>query len=283
MGMTLNSVFGDWKTDGIFKYLSFKNVPWKSTVDYELLDLDFHSEYGNKIITNTVFNLLDDDSETLTSQQKQKLADLCFLKYSHKWDGWWHSLELESTFKPLANTDWKETITTETSRDVEGENRLGARTQTFVKGSQTDNQTIGEQTTTESERTNKVGAQTNTQEDKVSAFNSSTYQPDKSTTDNAGERIDTIGGGSVSNSSRSDSQTEGERTDTNNQAAATDATHSSEYAKTTVTTERAGNIGVTTSGQLLTDYRTAVDFEFFEKVYTDLCNTLVLEVFESSI
>lgn len=280
MRLTLNSVFTNWKEDGIFKYLDNLNVPWKGVVDYKLLDLDFHSQHGQKIISTTVYNSITTNTG-LTQQERQSLADLCFLKYNHKWEGWWNSLELETTFKPLANTDWKETITTETSRDVEGENRLGARTQTFVKGSQTDNQTIGEQTTTESERTNTVGAQTNTQENKVSAFNSSTYQPDKSSTDNTGARTDTIGGGSVSNSSRSDSQTEGERTDTNNQAAATDASHSSEYEKTTVTTERAGNIGVTTSGQLLSDYRTAVDFGFFEKVYADLCNTLVIDIFET--
>ena len=280
MRLTLNSVFTNWKEDGIFKYLDNLNVPWKGVIDYKLLDLDFHSQHGQKIISTTVYNSITTNTG-LTPQERQNLADLCFLKYNHKWEGWWNSLELESSFKPLANTDWKETVTTETSRDVEGQNRLGARTQTFVKGSQTDNQTIGDQTTTESARTNKVGAQTNTQENKVSAFNSSTYQPDKTTTDNTGERTDTLGGGSVSNSSRSDSQTEGERTDTNNQAAATDESHSSEYAKTTITTEKSGNIGVTTSGQLLEDYRTAVDFEFFEKVYTDLCLTLVIEVFES--
>lgn len=280
MRLTLNSVFTNWKEEGIFKYLDNLNVPWKGVVDYKLLDLDFHSENGQKIISTTVYNSITTNTG-LTPQERQNLANLCFLKYNHKWEGWWNSLELETTFKPLANTDWKETITTETSRDVEGQNRLGARSQTYIKGSQTDNQTVGEQTTTESERTNTVGAQTNTQEDKVSAFNSSTYQPDKSTTDNTGARTDTIGGGSVNNSSRSDSQTEGERTDTNNQAAATDETHSSEYAKTTVTTEKVGNIGVTTSGRLLDDYRTAVDFEFFEKVYTDLCNTLVIDIFET--
>lgn len=277
MKMTLNTLFDYVNNDGIFTYLNENNVPWKNVIDADLLDLDYHSKHGTKIITKTVTSLLTETG--LSNAAKSKLARLIFLKYNIKWTSLWESQDLYDEFNPLDNTDWEETITTTHQGGDSKTQNIGTKTSSFVKGSQTDSITIGEQTTEEGAQTNTIGNQSNTSQSNRSALNSNNYSPVTQEVDSIGNRSDTIGAKQTTVGDRSDSSTEGQRTDTTTDSAQINTETNTDQYTDTVTTSRHGNIGVTTSGALIRDFRDVVDWTIFETIYNDINNVLVLEIY----
>lgn len=71
------------------------------------------------------------------------------------------------------------------------------------------------------------------------------------------------------------SHSEDEYTDKSTQSAATDTHTANEYVNTI---ERAGNIGVTTSAQLINEQRGVVDWSFWEILYNDIIDEICLSV-----
>ena len=74
MRLTLNKLFKFTDNDGIFTYLNTYDVPWKNDVDVDILDLDYHTKFGTRIIGKPVQVFLTEDG--LSTQNKQKLAKL---------------------------------------------------------------------------------------------------------------------------------------------------------------------------------------------------------------
>ena len=291
MKLTLNSLFNYIDEDGIFSYLNSYSVPWKNTVDVDILNLDYHTKMGSRVISKTVIPLVDEDG--LSTAHKQKLAKLIYNKNKVKWDELWSSLSLYDRFDPLNNTDWSETERFEhVGQDSKTQN-LGAKTNSYTKGQQANTSQTGAQTFTEGSHTDTIGSQSNTtgthtdtHEDKKSAYNSSSYQPNDKTEDvygqiseTLGQRQDSYGSKENSQSARSDSFTEGQRIDSSTEGAQQNTESGSNSYIDVHTIERAGNIGVTTSGQLIDDFRRVVDWQFFDHVYDDINEILVLSIY----
>lgn len=260
--IVLNDVFKDWLTHGIISHLTLNfNVPWKNTVDGSILDLEYHgNRSGNKIISPLVEKLITKDGISLSNETK--LCGLIYTKNITRWNELWKSLELYSEFNPLDNVN---EITDHTVT------KTGTDSNVFNKGTETDTLTssnttnIGSQTST-----NNIGEQTVTQESDIAGFNSS-YQDANKTTTNNGSHTDTSNISERSDSSSDTSSTvSGERED-----------NSTTTYNTTETTSirRHGNIGVTTSGQLIDDFRRVVDWQFFDTVFNDIDKIVVISTY----
>lgn len=295
MKLTLNSLFKFKENDGIFTYLNNYDVPWKSDIDVDILDLDYHTKHGTKIIGKAVQTFLTEDG--LSTQNKNKLSKLIYYKNKVKWEKLYSSLALYDEFDPLNNTDWKETERLE-HRGTNGKTyNIGQKSTTFNKGQQVNNSNkgaqinnnnIGSQTFTEGAQSNTTGAQSNSVEGQVSAENVSSYSNKDKSIESLGARTDSIGEKINTNSTRSDSMTEGARQDsytdgarqdTNIEGAQTNSESGNDSFTDIHTIERAGNIGVTTSGQLIDDFRRVVNWQFFDEVYKDINDVLVLSVY----
>ena len=276
MKMTLNTLF-DFNTKGIFGYLDAYDVPWKLAVPSNLLDLDYHTTHGDKVISKTVSALLEPSG--LSDENKQKLAHLIYAKNSVKWNKLWDTLGLYDKFNVLDNTDWEETITHEhEGLDIRDLN-YGKQKQTFNKGEQNNEVNQGQQSLTQGAQTNKTGAQINSVENKTSAFNSNSYQPDNSQNQNLGQREDSVGQRVDTVGAKIDTSKDGARQDVRENDAYADKDTLDTFFKDTLSTKRHGNIGVTTSGQLIDDFRKLVDWTIFDTVFEDINAILVLDFF----
>lgn len=295
MKLTLNKLFNFTDNDGIFTYLNTYNVPWKNDIDVDILDLDYHTKHGTKVIGKAVKTFLTNDG--LSTTNKQKLAKLIYYKNKVKWEELYSSLGLYDEFNPLYNTDWSETERIE-HRGTNGKTfNIGQKSTTFSKGqqinnsskgAQTNNNTIGSQTFTEGAQSNTTGAQSNSVEGQVSAENVSSYSNKDKSTESLGARTDSIGEKINTNSTRSDSVTEGARQDsytdgarqdTNIEGAQTNSENGTDNFVDIHTIERAGNIGITSSDQLIAGFRKIVNWQFFDQVYEDINDVLVLSVY----
>ena len=260
--IVLNDVFKDWLTHGIISHLTLNfNVPWKNTVEGSILDLEYHGNHsGTKKISPLVEHLLVDNELPLSNETK--LCGLIYTKNITRWNELWKSLELYSEFNPLDNVnEITDHTVTKTGTDSNVYNK-GTETDTLTSSNTTN---IGSQTST-----NNIGEQIITQESDIAGFNSS-YQDANKTTTNNGSHTDTSNISERSDSSSDTSSTvSGERED-----------NSTTTYNTTETTSirRHGNIGVTTSGQLINDFRNVVDWQFFDTLYQDLDDILVLKIY----
>lgn len=260
--IVLNDVFKDWLTHGIISHLTLNfNVPWKNTVEGSILDLEYHgNRSGNKIISPLVEKLITKDGISLSNETK--LCGLIYTKNITRWNELWKSLELYSEFNPLDNVN---EITDHTVT------KTGTDSNVFNKGTETDTLTASNTTNIGSQTsTNNIGEQTITQESDIAGFNSS-YQDANKTTTNNGSHTDTSNISERSDSSSDTSSTvSGERED-----------NSTTTYNTTETTSirRHGNIGVTTSGQLIDDFRRVVDWQFFDTVFNDIDKIVVISTY----
>lgn len=116
----LADVWGNPTTDGIFSKLQDKSdIPWKNANIPQVLDLTYYYNHsGNKIVSPLIDNMLG-DSDTLTEEQKQTLADLVYGICNENWKRVWDALF--STYNPIWNTDAD--ITETETRDLTGTNK----------------------------------------------------------------------------------------------------------------------------------------------------------------
>lgn len=259
---------------GIFTALNELNVPWKDENVASLLDMEYYTTFGNRQ-TSPLVDYLIGDKKQLSTEDTQKLARIIFNKFSENWNR--IDLAFSKEYNPIWNKDGTETTTVENS----------AKTTTYEKGNQTNRTTKGEQVstngygegqTTESQgatnTTNKYGQDKTTTENETAAFNSSTYQDDTQSTETRAEKTDTIKTDSVTNTTtekaKTDTFTEGQREDTFTDGARTDTTQEGETTQTTTYTF-GGNIGVTTTQELLTaEFDMREKYNFFDIIFRNV-------------
>lgn len=170
---------------------------------------------------------------------------------------------LTAEYNPIWNKDG--TVTESTIHGAQTETRAyGAKTGSTAYGQQQNSTAYGARSTTAN-----IGARSGETTESVSAFNASTYQPASKTNTTQQAATD-----SASELAHTDTETLGAHTDTVNEQAHTDTVGQATYTDTNTRTEQ-GNIGVTTTQQMLTEemkLRTAYDMytiiaEEFKKRY----------------
>lgn len=259
MSNTLNSCFTAPLTSGIFAVLNTKSVPWAGTTTANPLDLVYHGNHsGNKQISPLVDALLD-TSGKLDNTSLGALCDSIVAIYGHSWSKLYTTLSLQ--YNPISNYDMTET------EETEGENETNyTGTDTLTK--------IGTQTT---ERTGTDNHETSQTVDNDATTNNSMYAVNSV----AAVPTDAHTGTTDSETTGSDNETVNltdelthNTTDTQTKNLTDSGTHS-----TTRELTRSGNIGVTTSQQMIESEIQLWQWKFFTQVFNDLDEVLTLHIY----
>lgn len=289
----LNDVFPNWATSGIFELLESFDVPWKSYVSGDVVDLDYHgNKSGRKLISPLVKAMLDSNGD-LPAAQQTKLAGLLFYKYGEGWKRAWDALH--ATYNPMHNYDKTETRTpnitkTETPNLTETETPNTTETRTpNLTDTRTPNLTETE--TPRVKDTEKTKENHKEQVDEsLYGFNSSTAVPSSSSTtegadtNNNSERTMEHEGNNTVTTTGTDTTTKtGTETITKTGTHTRATTGTKTEAETgTETTTTQGNIGTTKTQEMIEDELTLrFDTNYFERVYKNIDDILTINVFKN--
>ena len=228
--MLLKEAFPDWRTNGIFKYIEIRNVPWSASLS-DYLDLEyFANRSGNKIVSPLVDIL--SDGEVLTNENRTLIAAEIRALFMTNWEKEYATISAQ--YNPIQNYDMTESL----SNDVKTVEYGHTNTRT-------DDLTI---TRTDNLTHTKTGTETQTPDltdstdNAVYGFNSETAVPT----------------GQQSRTSTGTNETEYDLTDTDSgtvtntdEGTVTDVESGADTHRHSYTLTRSGNIGVTTSQQML--------------------------------
>ena len=274
----LNDVFENWATgDGIFTDLDSLSPPWKNTEDTSAntqliknLNMAYHGSHsGDKNISPIVHKFLtSEDTGT-----RSKLANIIFTMFADKWAKLWDALQVE--YNPLENYNMRET---ETPAEITHTTTPAETTETVTPAETTETVTPAEttETVTPAETTETTKPAKTTTENEVSAFNSSGYTDNEKTT---------ITG---DNNDKGTTEFEVDTAGTNKFEVDTAGTNKFEVdtAGSDVLTvqndrelTRSGNIGVTTSQQMLQSEIELRGWLYYQNVFNDIDTILTLSIY----
>lgn len=288
--------------NGIFKEIYMElgtSNPFTREIAYNEINLQYHfNNSGDKIISPLVKKLLGDKNE-LSQSDRTELAKIIVGLYKLKWSNLFETLYLE--YNPISNYDMTETETINTendynstsSNDSEQTNNTTKTTtdSTTTNASRTDTTTNNLTERTEVDNTDTTNnTYTGTDTNNVSAFNSTSFEnkmQDSSTNttqntltqDGTTVRTNT---GTSSISSEGINTTTGNTTDTTQHTFTDDSTNTTEgenKTNTSRTLTRTGNIGVTTSQQMIQSSRELWEWLIFDVVFKDVDKVLTLEIY----
>ena len=249
-------VFAGWEAgDGIFQYLTEVAImPWSENAlaDSETLDLEYFGNHsGSKLCTPLVVRQLNSDGE-LPSAARRRIAKIIAAKYLPAWNALWRTNTAE--YNPIHNYDMTETRRTKTS---------GSKAETGIDSIHdvsSDTKEYGKVETTEHGRTSdstlyKYG------------LNTEALNPKPSDAESLQEGGETV----LTNSGSDEGTRDSQRNSTTN-------LNSVEASAEDEELRRFGNIGVTTTQQMLKAERDLWKWNFFEQIFKDLDNELCLSV-----
>lgn len=273
---------------GIISKIQIYNPPWGSLNISALLDIEYTGNIsGNKIISPLIDQILKNDNITdnkLPENRLTQLANLIYTMYNNKWQRLWSVTQSE--YNPIENYNMVENGNG-TNETEHGETITRTdNTTKNINSTRTDNLTHAK-TGTETETPNITETNTpnltHTVESDIYGFNSTDGQPANSGTErNTGTDTVTRTGTQQKtyNVNDADTGTQGtvsEERDTGTQTHAhtgTD-TETNEHELT-----RHGNIGVTTSQQMLQSEIELWQWNFFNNVlFPDLDSVLSIHVY----
>lgn len=263
--------------NGIFKYLDNFDVPWKNSISKESLDLQYMVRSGSKI-PNTIFDLLSFDNE-MSDSSMNTIASMLYYKYITNWRNLY--AVLESEYNPIENYNMVETetigniqsthnLTVNSLSERRSHNATDTIAQSLERTGTISN--VNEKTdninTNGSQQNNVFGFNSNTATQKDSNISSQTdINISNSSDTQTNNTTDTTSGNNTTNISEEN---------TNNVTGTTDSTANSD---TTRTLTRSGNIGVTTTQQMLQSTIDLWQWNFFENVMKDIDNELTLGIY----
>lgn len=284
--MKLNEVFTDYINNGIFTFLNSLDVPWKEKNIYQQLNLQYHGNISGRKDTSPLVDSLIVENN-LTENSKTMLAMSIFSIYSNKWNKLYRVLSLE--YEPIENYNMIEienatstnentdTITTNTtnSNDITetntGTNTANDSENTTGKNAITDSRTVTEN--------NNV-----TNNNSLYGFNS-TYGVNSDSQNGTETR-------NLTDSNTHNDDLKGTRTNEHSENINTskvtaqkndikdvkDGTHT-ENGTQNRTLTRHGNIGVTTSQQMLNSEIELWQWDFFSGVFKDIDKILTIQTY----
>ena len=251
----LIDVFDDVLTNGgIFNALSLLDVPWKNDVDDTALDLEYYGNIsGQKFVSPLLCRLLG-YNEKLTNENITTLANVLFSMFGRNWTELYETLSYE--YDPISNYDMTET---ETSSGSTSDTLTHTGTQNTLHTG-----TVG---TSDTQTVN--GSGTGSTENDVWGFNSSSAIEDN-LSETETTNTNTATGSSTQTNNLSDARTDN-LTDTGT------GSHSD-----TRTLTRSGNIGVTTSQQMIQSQRDLWVWNFiYNVVFPDVDKVLTISTYSN--
>ena len=278
--------------DAIFD--KFINPPWESSYKASDLNLQFFSKYGQKPITPLLEHFMTDNG--ISKSDQQRISDLLLDRFRTNWTRKFNILSVD--YNPIENYNMVETskdTNTGTDSDVGGSNETSSNSNT---GTVTDNNTESISNVTENTGTvtnENTGSQTGTEQgtttnnDGVFGFNSTTKV-------NSSENTGTNNKNVTNTTNEENTQTlatkvEDTNTKTSTNTQTLDTTNSVDKVVSTNNTKtlnletnheltRTGNIGVTTSQQMIESEIKLWDWNFIDSVFKDIADILTLPIYE---
>ena len=285
--MKLTEAFPNWLIgDGIFSELSKLSVPWSTnSIDLDLEYFGNHS--GDKIISPLVSKLLVDDK--LTSNSITRLASIIFSLNGDNWSRLYSALQEE--YKALQNYNGDETRTvTTTDTGTDTFSHTGSESSTLNDSSsntRTGSESLESSGSDSLSKTGTVGSQgSNLSDNNVFGFNSSSsVQSDSSNSSN--NSTDTYNLSDKTSYGKKDTKVynnvsdSGSRESTNTVSNESSDTETKDLqTNTSETFHREGNLGVTTSQQMLeSEFELRMNYRFFDVVFADVDKTLALQLY----
>lgn len=285
--MKLTEAFPNWLVgDGIFSELSKLSVPWSTnSIDLDLEYFGNHS--GEKIISPLVSKLLVDDK--LTSDSITRLASIIFSLNGDNWSRLYSALQEE--YKALQNYNGDETRTvTTTDTGTDTFSHTGNETNTLNDSSsntRTGSESLESSGSDSLSKTGTVGSQgSNLSDNNVFGFNSSSSVPsDNSNSSN--ESTDTYNLSDKTSYGKKDTKVYNNVSDSGNRESTNTVSNESSdtetknlQTNTSETFHREGNLGVTTSQQMLeSEFELRMHYRFFDVVFADVDKTLALQLY----
>lgn len=224
-------------------FTAMNNPIWANDFDSSELDTFFILNYGDRIASPYLLYFKNANNII----EPDNVVTIANLIYSVRKSSWEHLYKAyTSEYNPIHNVD----ATIEITED----------------NTHSDNRTTSDNTTesgTSTTSSNASGSNSTNTNNTTSGFNSSGYVPD-----NASNSSGNTGASSSSNATNS-STTGSNGTDSN----------AGEYS--TVRSERRyGNIGVTSSSQLVTGEKNLWQWDFMKSIYEDICDMIALSIYE---
>lgn len=285
--MKLTEAFPNWLVgEGIFSELNKLSVPWRTnSTDLDLEYFGNHS--GEKIISPLVSKLLVDDK--LTSDSVTRLASIIFSLNGDNWSRLYSALQEE--YKALQNYNGDETRTvTTTDTGTDTFSHTGNETNTLNDSSsntRTGSESLESSGSDSLSKTGTVGSQgSNLSDNNVFGFNSSSSVPsDNSNSSN--NSTDTYNLSDKTSYGKKDTKVynnvsdSGSRESTNTVSNESSDTETKNLqTNTSETFHREGNLGVTTSQQMLeSEFELRMKYRFFDVVFADVDKTLALQLY----
>lgn len=276
-------------TDGIFVNMAAiqgSNLPWKAKSIDTYLDTEYSLlRSGDKAISPLVDKLLSDDG-TMTEPNKLIIATTIYQRFIQKWTKLYNTLSL--TYNPIENYSMTETHTGTETRTNTPSNRKETTTQSSEDWKLTESQTPSEdysvkvtQTPTDWTTTESADGDENTTstEHEVSAFNSG-YEDGTKDTTTTNRKVETTQSGTYDTETTQTGSIDVERTQTGTLTTehTIEGTDEDETLYNTTLT-RSGNIGVTTSQQMLQSEREVWLWDYFEIVFSDIDKMLTIPIY----
>jgi len=251
----LRDVFSGWEDGhGIFDALRnvSGDIPWANdeNIDDATLDIAYFGNHsGGKFCAPVVKTFLTDEEE-VSQSGRTKIAKILVAKYLTGWKHLWEANE--AVYSPIHNYD----MTEERTRKKANSEAESARENQSHTGTDTLQHGLTETTThgmTNTQNIYKFGLNTDPQNPK---------QSDRNVSTDGGQTVVADSGSDVQTKNLADS-----KTSNRNLAGAEDETEQ---------VHRAGNIGVTTTQQMIQQERELWIWNYFDQVFTDLDNELAL-------
>lgn len=274
---TLNQVIPDWMNNGFISALAkTEKAPWGNDPSFSnSLDLEYHGNFsGDKPISPLVYKMLTD--EVLTTDSMVGLATLCVNLYSNEWERLWDVRQSE--FNPIENYKM-----IESGNDTEtigyGKKTTETRNLSHGKtGTDSREPNLTETTTPDLTETTTPNTSVNS-EDSIYGFNSTSPVPSSTRSETeSGANTKTQTGVNTRKETGTDTTTY------NTTETDTGTTNSQDSGEDTRTTThqftRSGNIGVTTSQQMLQSSIDLWKWNYFRDViFPDVDRILTLPIY----
>lgn len=238
-------------SDSIMSDLSGFDVPWNLLQIEDALNLGYYQHSAQKLISPMLYDMTSNMDSVeiipLTEIQRLQVAGLIFNIFNRKWTRLWNAFTIQ--YNPISNYDMTENET------IEDENA----------NIKTDTGNITNVIDTDTTQTGTVSnSGTNSQNNSVYGFNSSSsVNSDSTAGTDSNTRIDNLAG-----------TTDTTDTETHNLTINDSGTRNSERTLT-----RSGNIGVTTSQQMLNSEIELWQWNFFKMVFDDIDSILCLDIY----
>ena len=305
----LDEVFPDWADGlGIFSYLADYDVPWGEVFGEgdSTLDLLYHGSYsGDKIVSPFVRKVVA--ATEATAEEADRLAGAIFGMFGDNWAKEWATLAAQ--YNPIENYSMREVMTNDTTEDTFGHvntreydtehAKTGTETATKTGTDELTNDLTNEKTLNTSHR--KTGTETTaplttlTEQENTFGFNTSAVDGEPTR-----KKTQTAGGTSTLTYNTTDADTGTDTTtdtgtatteyDTEDEmtyntsetdtGTVTDTESGKNTRKRNYTLTRSGNVGVTTSQQMLQSERDLWVWNFLrDVVFPDVDYLLTIPVY----